>query len=59
MGAYSPAHIVLSKELAFANPELTLPMFCGEWKERGREGGKGRRWKEEGHGHLCLLAEHF
>ena len=29
-GAYSQSHVALSKELAFANPELTLPMFCGE-----------------------------
>jgi len=28
-GAYSQNHIELSKELALANPELTLPMFCG------------------------------
>ena len=30
-GAYSQAHVALSKELAHANPELTLPMFCGEF----------------------------
>lgn len=29
-GAYSQNHVSLSKELALANPELTLPMFCGE-----------------------------
>ena len=32
-GAYSQNHVGLSKELALANPELTLPMFCGkEWR---------------------------
>ena len=29
-GAHSFSHIGLSKELATASPELTLPMFCGE-----------------------------
>ncbi len=28
-GAYSQCHMTLSRELAQANPELTLPMFCG------------------------------
>ena len=28
-GAYSPSHVAISKELALANPELTLPIFCG------------------------------
>ena len=28
-GAYSQCHMTLSRELAIANPELTLPMFCG------------------------------
>lgn len=28
-GAYSQCHITLSRELAQANPELTMPMFCG------------------------------
>ena len=28
-GAYSQCHMILSRELAQANPELTLPMFCG------------------------------
>lgn len=30
-GTYSQSHIGLSSELALANPELTLPMFCGEY----------------------------
>ena len=29
-GAYSQAHVNLSEELASVNPELTLPLFCGE-----------------------------
>lgn len=29
-GAYSQTHVGLSRELALANPELTLPMFCGK-----------------------------
>lgn len=29
-GAYSSAHVTLSTELSEANPELTLPIFCGE-----------------------------
>ena len=29
-GAYSQCHVGLSRELALANPELTLPMFCGK-----------------------------
>lgn len=28
-GTYSQSHVRLSKELALANPELTLPIFCG------------------------------
>lgn len=27
---YSNLHVLVSEELAFANPELTLPFFCGE-----------------------------
>ena len=30
-GAYSQSHVDISKELAFANPELTLPLFCGKY----------------------------
>lgn len=30
-GTYSQSHVELSKELALANPELTLPLFCGEY----------------------------
>ena len=30
-GTYSNAHIVLSKELASSNPELTLPLFSGRF----------------------------
>lgn len=30
-GSYSQTHVGLSKELALANPELTLPMFCGTY----------------------------
>ena len=26
---YSNLHVPVSEELAFANPELTLPLFCG------------------------------
>ena len=29
-GAHSFSHVGLSRELAMASPELTLPMFCGE-----------------------------
>ena len=29
-GAFSQSHVALSTELALANPELTLPLFCGE-----------------------------
>lgn len=29
-GTYSNAHIVLSRELASSNPELTLPLFSGK-----------------------------
>ena len=29
-GAHSFSHVSLSKELATASPELTLPMFCGK-----------------------------
>ena len=31
-GPHSFSHVGLSKELATANPELTLPMFCGKSK---------------------------
>jgi len=30
-GAYSQLHVDISKELALANPELTLPLFCGKY----------------------------
>jgi hypothetical protein len=36
-GPHSFSHVGLSKELATANPELTLPMFCGNSRERERE----------------------
>lgn len=29
-GTYSQSHVGLSRELALANPEITLPLFCGE-----------------------------
>ena len=32
-GPHSFSHVGLSKELATANPELTLPMFCGKSKD--------------------------
>ncbi len=46
-GPHSFSHVGLSKELATANPELTLPMFCGksnkrEW-ELQREEREGER----------------
>ena len=28
-GAYSPSHVIFSKELATTNPELTVPLFSG------------------------------
>ena len=40
-GAYSQCHITLSRELALANPELTLPMFCGVCVCGGGGGGGG------------------
>lgn len=39
-GAYSQTHVGLSKELALANPELTLPMFCGEMRWGDAVGGR-------------------
>ena len=35
-GPHSFSHVGLSKELATANPELTLPMFCGKSNKRER-----------------------
>ena len=32
-GPHSFCHVGLSKELATASPELTLPMFCGKYRE--------------------------
>ena len=33
-GAHSFSHVGLSRELAMASPELTLPMFCGKLDEK-------------------------